>query len=143
MDVNRPQGDSGADGASQNPSALHEAWKTRKDAKPKATLYSMERREYRRQWMAIKRAKEWEWTVPARVDLELPLDAQIRLVKGRPSGESWPQYLTALILKGLGGPVSDPALKTRSGPSLNKACRCGSGRKWKKCCGAAPKQSSA
>jgi hypothetical protein len=70
--------------------------------------------------MALKRAKEREWTMPARVDLELPSDAQIRLVKGRPSGRSWPQYLSALILKGLGGPVSDPGLKTHGGPSLNQ-----------------------
>src|ERR1700677_4178810 len=99
----------------------------------------MERREYRRRWMALKREREREWTVPSRVDLELPLDAQIRLVKGRPSGHSWPEYLSALVLKGLAEPVSDSATKTDGGPSLNQLCRCGSGRKWKKCCGAVPK----
>jgi hypothetical protein len=97
------------------------------------------RREYRRQWMASKRARERACKVPSRVELELPVDAKIQLVKGRPSEQSWSQYLSALILKGLGGPISDSALKTRSGPSLNQRCRCGSGRKWKKCCGAAPK----
>jgi len=124
------------DEATRNASVLYQAWKTRKDIKPQPLLYSMERREYRRRWMALKRAREREWTVPSRVDLELPLDAQIQLVKGRLSGESWRQYLSALILKGLGRPVSDPNLKTRNGPSLNQPCRCGSGRKWKKCCGA-------
>ncbi len=124
------------DEAKRNASALYHAWKTRKDIKPQPILYSMERREYRRRWMALKREREREWTVPSRVDLHLPLDAQIRLVKGRPGDQSWSQYLSALIMKGLGGQVSDPALKTRSGPSLNQPCRCGSGRKWKKCCGA-------
>jgi hypothetical protein len=137
MDVNRPEGDSRMDEATRNASALYQAWKSRKDIKLQPILYSMERREYRRRWMALKREREREWTVPSRVDLELPLDAQIRLVKGRPSDESWPQYLSALILKGLGGPASEPALKTHGGPSLNQPCRCGSGRKWKKCCGAA------
>src|SRR5476649_55203 len=98
MDVNRPEGDSRIDEVRRNASALYQAWKTRKDIKPQPTLYSMERREYRRQWMALKREREREWTVPSRVDLELPLDAQIRLVKGRPSGQSWPEYLSALIL---------------------------------------------
>jgi len=82
--------------------------------------------------MALKREREREWTVPSRVDLELPLDAQIRLVKGRPSDQSWQQYLSGLILKGLAGPVSEPSLKANGSPSLNQPCRCGSGRKWKK-----------
>jgi hypothetical protein len=124
------------DEASRTPSALYQAWKAREDAKPKATLYSMERREYRRRWMALKREREREWTVPSRVDLELPLDAQIRLVKGRPSGQSWPEYLSSLILKGLGEPLSASALDKHRGPNLNQRCRCGSGGKWKKCCGA-------
>lgn len=125
------------DEAKRNASALYQAWKTRKDIKPQPILYSMERREYRRRWMALKREREREWTVPSRIDLDLPLDAQIRLVKGRPADQPWAQYLSALIVKGLSGLVSNPAPKTGHGPSLNQRCPCGSGRKWKKCCGVA------
>ncbi len=126
------------DEAKRNASMLYQAWKTRKDIKPQPIPYSMERREYRRQWMALKREREREWTVPSRIDLDLPLDAQIQLVKGRPPDQSWAQYLSALIVNGLGGPVSTPTPKTGHGPSLDQRCLCGSGRKWKKCCGALP-----
>ena len=81
------------------------------------------RREYQREWIAAKRSKHKE----LRLVLKVPPPMVERLQKSCPMGTAIEVYAVSLMLRGLSAPVK---------MDRNGTCPCGSGRKWKKCCGA-------
>ena len=96
------------------------------------TSRQVARRETKRLWIAKKRQELKDSQPPRKVVVDLPLELALRLHEVKPLGKPWGLYLVELIAAGVGTPVPEPV---KPGRSLNAKCPCGSGRKWKKCCG--------
>lgn len=55
------------------------------------------RRKYRRDWMREKRRRDRDAKEPSRVVLAIPPDLAAILIRQKPAGLPWPQYLERLV----------------------------------------------
>ena len=105
------------------------------------------RRLYKTQWERAKRKRLREARVES-VQLQVPLSLAKRLHAWTPKGVGFHNFLLRVLSAGTGGKplwesveafsrrvAAYEVLAERPVVSLNARCSCGSGRKWKRCCG--------
>ena len=104
------------------------------------------RRLYKTRWERAKRKRLRESSFEV-VDLEIPRSLAKRLHAWTPKGVGFRNFLLRVLSAGTGGkPLweSAEASNRRAGAyrtaresvmGRNARCSCGSGRKWKRCCG--------
>ena len=98
----------------------------------------LKRLTYRRDWMRKRRAEKG-----VRVSTLLTTRLAERAKAAKPPSFSWEQWWAHLIRRGLARPeqpVAIPPVQPVQAPNVprrNATCACGSGRKFKRCCGKA------
>ena len=94
------------------------------------------RRRYKTRWERAKRKRlsEAEFEV---VELEIPRSLAKKLYARTPKGVGFKNFLLRVLSAGTGGKPLIVAEPVQQGPMIgrNSPCSCGSGRKWKRCCG--------
>src|SRR5436190_15490122 len=102
------------------------------------------RRRYKMRWERLKRKRLRDATFEV-VELQVPRSLARRLHAWTPKGVSFSNFLLRVLSAGTGGkPLWESAEafnRCAGGPRepvigrRNARCPCGSGRKWKRCCG--------
>src|SRR5947207_2369994 len=105
------------------------------------------RRRYKTRWERLKRKRLRDATFEV-VELQVPRSLARRLHAWTPKGVSFSNFLLRVLSAGTGGkPLWESAdafnrraeayrtLRESPRMSRNVRCSCGSGRKWKRCCG--------